>query len=336
MRLLHLVVAVVVGLVVGSTGVPVQAQTSQSALVSRIGAGAARLTTYNSGTGLLYVNLKGLTPGVWNEHLWSGTCASLGTRIAIFPGLIVPGSGALARTNPLTSPQAKGKTLRIVHGSEVLCTTFGMTVTPMAPTGPTQVALVVRVVDGDTIVIDRGYGPESLRYIGIDTPETVHPSEPVEWMGKEASDANRALVEGREVVLESDVSETDQYGRLIRYVWIRDGTSWTFVNLVLVAAGLAQVATYPPDVRYVDTYLAAQRTAQEHGLGLWAATPTPTATPSATAQPGNCDPSYPTVCIPPPPPDLDCGQIPYRRFQVVGSDPHRFDGDNDGIGCESG
>jgi micrococcal nuclease len=50
---------------------------------------------------------------------------------------------------------------------------------------------------------------------------------------------------------------------------------------------------------------------------------------------GNCDPSYPTVCIPPPPPDLDCGDIPYRRFQVIGSDPHNFDGDHDGIGCES-
>lgn len=65
------------------------------------------------------------------------------------------------------------------------------------------------------------------------------------------------------------------------------------------------------------------------------AAPVPTATP--TPQPAeNCDPSYPTVCIPPPPPDLDCGDIPYRRFQVVGRDPHRFDADNDGIGCESG
>lgn len=50
---------------------------------------------------------------------------------------------------------------------------------------------------------------------------------------------------------------------------------------------------------------------------------------------GNCHPSYPTVCIPPPPPDLDCSDIPYRRFRVIGKDPHRFDGDNDGIGCES-
>jgi hypothetical protein len=59
--------------------------------------------------------------------------------------------------------------------------------------------------------------------------------------------------------------------------------------------------------------------------------PTPTAAPS-----GDCDPSYPDVCIPSPPPDLDCGDIPYRRFTVIGDDPHRFDGDDDGIGCESG
>jgi hypothetical protein len=67
------------------------------------------------------------------------------------------------------------------------------------------------------------------------------------------------------------------------------------------------------------------------------ATPRPTAKPTRRPRPRrNCDPSYPTVCIPPWPPDLDCGDVPYRRFRVEGSDPHRFDADNDGIGCESG
>ncbi len=60
-----------------------------------------------------------------------------------------------------------------------------------------------------------------------------------------------------------------------------------------------------------------------------------TTAPPPPKPPRNCDPSYPTVCIKPPPPDLDCGEIPYRNFRVVGSDPHRFDGDNDGIGCET-
>lgn len=65
-----------------------------------------------------------------------------------------------------------------------------------------------------------------------------------------------------------------------------------------------------------------------------AETPAPTITPTATSRP-SCDTSYPTVCIPPPPPDLDCKNIPYRRFKVLPSDPHNFDSDHDGIGCES-
>ncbi len=214
-----------------------------------------------------------------------------------------------------------------------------------APVGPVEWAVVLRVIDGDTIEIDRGHGPERVRYIGIDSPETVDPSSPVEWMGPEASAANAALVEGRRVVLERDVSETDRYGRLLRYVWLEDPSSptgWLLVNLALVGAGFAQVATYPPDVRYVDLLLAAQEEARAAGRGLWApepaSTPTPKAAPKPTPTPtsgGDCDPSYPTVCIPPPPPDLDCRDIPYRRFQVLPPDPHRFDGDHDGIGCES-
>lgn len=212
-----------------------------------------------------------------------------------------------------------------------------------APTGPTEPARVVRVVDGDTIVIDRGRGQEKLRYIGVDTPETVKPGSPVEWMGPQASAANRTLVEGRDVVLERDVSEYDRYGRLLRYVWLHDGAAWTLVNLALVAAGYAQVVTYPPDVKYVERYLAAQGEARDAGRGLWGEPPSsaqpsqPAGSAGSTVAPGagSCDPAYPGVCIPPPPPDLDCQDVPYRRFTVLAPDPHRFDGDHDGIGCES-
>ena len=219
-------------------------------------------------------------------------------------------------------------------------------------------------------------------------------------------------------LLEKDVSETDRYGRLLRYVWVGD----LMVNAELVRLGYALVSTYPPDVKYQDLFLRLPQEARAAGRGMWAegATPTPspamatanvnarlragpgthypqvgsvlegtaleivarngagdwyqlasgawifgelvsnapavpvaavipTAVPTAVALPAtltplpappdparasNCDPSYPTVCIPPPPPDLDCGEIPYRRFQVVGADPHRVDGDHDGIGCE--
>ena len=149
-------------------------------------------------------------------------------------------------------------------------------VTDLAPVGATETAHVVRVVDGDTIVIDRGRGDERVRYIGIDTPESVKPNTPVEFMAKESSAANEALVAGRDVVLERDVSDADRYDRLLRYVWLREGDGWVLVNLELVRRGFAQAATYPPDVRWTDTFLAAQREAREAGLGLWGpATPTP-------------------------------------------------------------
>jgi micrococcal nuclease len=131
-------------------------------------------------------------------------------------------------------------------------------------------------VDGDTLVIDRGLGEERLRYIGVDAPESVKPGSPVEFMGKEASAANAALVEGATVALERDVSETDQYGRLLRYVWLREGDGWLLVNLELVRQGYASAVTYPPDVRWAGDFRDAERVARDAGLGLWgAATPVP-------------------------------------------------------------
>ena len=212
-----------------------------------------------------------------------------------------------------------------------------------APIGPTERATVLRIVDGDTIVIDRGNGQEKVRYIGMDTPESVKPGTPVQFMAKEASAANAALVGGKDVWLERDVSEVDRYGRLLRYIWLKDPSTtsgWLLVNLALVAQGYAQVSTYPPDVRYVDLFTSAQRSAREQGLGLWSTDGAGGASTSPGAAAGDasagCDPAYPDVCIPPPPPDLDCGDITFRRFEVLPPDPHNFDGDGNGIGCESG
>jgi micrococcal nuclease len=315
-----------------------------SASVVRVGAGASRLTLFSDGTGSLYVNLKSLTPGRWNEHLWTGTCDDLGRRVAVLPGLLVPASGRIARTNVLTARQAAGRTLRLVRGSDALCATFGPATAQLRPTGPTESATVVRVVDGDTIVVDRGSGiGESLRYIGMDTPETMDPRRPVQCMGAEASLANRRVVEGRTVILERDVSEVDRFGRLLRHVWLQDGSAWVLVGLRLVGDGYAYASSYPPDVKYDERMREAQREAESRGRGLWdpvtCATHTPTPSPSPTLTPANpsgpCHPAYPGVCIPPPPPDLDCGEIGYRDFRVLSPDPHRFDGDRDGIGCET-
>lgn len=125
--------------------------------------------------------------------------------------------------------------------------------------------LVTKVIDGDTIEVEINGEKKRVRYIGIDTPETVHPSKPVECFGKEASDRNKELVTGKMVRLEKDVSETDKYGRLLRYVYVDND----FINLRLVAEGYANVVTYPPDVKYSEQFLMAEREARKSDLGLW-------------------------------------------------------------------
>ena len=95
----------------------------------------------------------------------------------------------------------------------------------------------------------------------------------------------------------------------------------------MVREGYAVAAEYPPDTAHAAEFAAAENAARVAGLGLWGG--------CADPSPPACDPSYPTACIPSPPPDLDCGDIPYRRFKVLQPDPHRFDGDKDGVGCES-
>src|SRR3954447_20480255 len=139
----------------------------------------------------------------------------------------------------------------------------------LAPTGRLEEARVVRVVDGDTLIIDRGRGSERLRYIGVDAPESVKPDTPVEFMGHEALAANRALVAGGAVWLETDVSDRDRFDRLLRYVWTRDGDEWVMVNLELVREGYAQPSTFPPDVRWRDVFRDAERAARDAGVGLW-------------------------------------------------------------------
>ena len=167
------------------------------------------------------------------------------------------------------------------------------TVTP--PAGMVE-AQVVNVVDGDTIDVIIQGREFRLRYIGVDTPESVHPTIGEEPYGKEAAQRNRELVMGRTVYLEKDVSETDQYGRLLRYVYLPDGR---MLNEVLVREGYAQVATFPPDVRYQDRFLDAQRQAREEGAGLWgrcrdgAAAPRETSPTPATSAAAGHEPCAP-------------------------------------------
>ncbi len=137
-------------------------------------------------------------------------------------------------------------------------------------------ALATRAIDGDTIEVKIEGESYKVRYIGIDTPELHHPEKPVGHYAQEAYEKNRDLVEGKTVFLEKDVSETDRYGRLLRYVYTED----VFVNAYLVQQGYAQVSTYPPDVKYQERFLELQREAREAGRGLWG----PVLTPASPGQ----------------------------------------------------
>lgn len=237
------------------------------------------------------------------------------------------------------------------------------TATAAAPP-QTEQAIVTEIVDGDTIGVTINGQPFRLRYIGIDSPEKGQPRVAAQCYSAEATEANSALVMSQTLTLERDKSNTDRYKRLLRYAYLPDGR---MVNEVLVQIGAAFARRYPPDVKYQTRFAQAQAAAQVGAQGLWSgckvvngrtqslplvaptlappaeplpvavipptATPVPPPAPAAPAA-SNCDPSYPSLCIPINSPDLDCPDISARRFPVLPPDPHRFDGDHDGIGCE--
>lgn len=160
--------------------------------------------------------------------------------------------------------------LSILVGLLAACETASDVTGPSASgDGQSAGVRVTRVVDGDTAMMLLGGDEVRVRFIGIDTPESVAPDQPVECYGKQAAAYTTSRLEGRTVRLEFDIERTDQYGRTLAYVWIGD----ELFNETLVAEGYALVTTYPPDVKYVDRFVAAQRAAREAGRGLWGACP---------------------------------------------------------------
>jgi endonuclease YncB( thermonuclease family) len=207
--------------------------------------------------------------------------------------------------------------------------------------GPQPGGQVASVYDGDTLTLANS---QRVRLLQIDTPELGSG----ECYSRAARSELLSLAPlGSLAGLESDprLDQRDRYGRLLRYVW-RKGKN---VNVELVRRGAATPYFYGGDRgKYADTLMAAAKLAKAGKRGLWKACPgtkldpygsvtTSRSGPPATKSPasGKCDPSYRGVCIPPPPPDLDCDDVPYSGFSVVGSDPHGFDGDGDGVGCEA-
>ena len=143
---------------------------------------------------------------------------------------------------------------------------------PLSPNARLD-AVVSRVVDGDTVRVRLSGRSETVRYIGVDTPESVSRRTPVECFGKAASELNRRLVAGQPVRLRLDAEPRDRYGRLLAYVFRRrDGL---FVNEALVRRGFATILTIPPNVAQAARLRAAQRDARGARRGLWAACPPP-------------------------------------------------------------
>lgn len=132
---------------------------------------------------------------------------------------------------------------------------------------------VERVVDGDTAIINIDGKSHRVRFIGVNTPEST---TRIEEYGKEASNFTKKYLTGKEVYLEKDVSQTDKYDRLLRYIWLENPDNLSLeeieskmFNAILLKEGYAQVATFPPDVKYVEKFKIIQRKAREQNLGLW-------------------------------------------------------------------
>ena len=219
---------------------------------------------------------------------------------------------------------------------------------------------VERVIDGDTVRLRvRGF-QDTVRLVGIDTPETRHPSEPVQCFGPAATRrAKRLLPEGQRVRLVTDPTQAvrDRYGRLLAYVYKpgRKGPRGS-VNWSLIQSGHAKVYVYRGvRFRYAVPFFRSQHRARKNKTGLWGPPcrgntrkpdpsarrpapppePAPAPPPPAPSPPApGCDPNYAGACIPIYPPDVNCTEIPDRNFRVVGTDLHRLDVDRDGIACE--
>ena len=217
--------------------------------------------------------------------------------------------------------------------------------TQEVPVATNELYTVTKVVDGDTIAINLNGKSETIRMIGIDTPETADPRTTVQCFGKEASDKAKELLTGKKVRIEKDPTqgERDKYDRLLAYVWREDGL---FFNRYMVEQGYAHEYTYNTAYKHQSEFKAAEAAAQAQKRGLWApgvcdakttppasqpvkSTPPPAAAPNSnytcTANTYNCT-DFSTHAE---------AQAVFNACGGVGNDIHRLDSDSDGDACES-
>ena len=206
-----------------------------------------------------------------------------------------------------------------------------------------QTVTVRRVIDGDTIEVNPPLSwTEDVRLLGVDTPETVDPGEPVEPYGPEASAFTKQQLEGERVTLIFDQEKRDQYGRALAYVRI-GGQSETF-NETLLKQGYAQLYVVPPNDRFEARFSQAQDQARQAQRGIWGL---PKDQQCELADRGNgigegspgCQRQVPRPA-PDPGVDKDCGDFRSQaeaqaELERNPSDPNNLDGDGDGGACES-
>lgn len=254
-------------------------------------------------------------------------------------------------------PLLAGALFFFILGGIVLSKSFQNSTIPEAPPSPqvkseateveelSNAVKVLKVIDGDTITLEGGV---VLRYIGIDTPETKDPRTSVQCFGEKASEENKRLVEGKMVRLEKDISETDRYGRLLRYVYVDDPSTDSgqaiFVNDYLVKEGFAHASSYPPDVKYQSLFTLSEAEARTAGKGLWSECkiPNTTTSPSPSANPVTLGATSDS--------NINCSQNTYNcsSFKTqpeaqnvfdncggTSNDVHKLDRDGDGRVCET-
>ena len=206
------------------------------------------------------------------------------------------------------------------------------------PTTQSDLYTVSSVIDGDTIQVVIDNKKEAIRLIGIDSPETVDPRKPVQCFGKEASAKAKSLLSGKSVRLESDPTqgERDKYQRLLRYVFLEDGTNF---NKLMISEGYAHEYTYNIPYKYQSEFKQAQKDAEENKRGLWADNACPTTTPQPSpantgTSGGSSGSNSGFTCAG----KTTCGQMSScaeAQFYLNSCGVSRLDGDKDGVPCES-
>lgn len=208
----------------------------------------------------------------WDEYTRTVTAIKAGTEIRLVTGgqAYKNGSPVILDVPATIIDDRTMVPLRFVSealGSMVAWDAATQTVNIISPGRQRIPCKVTRVLEGDTIEVDLGGRQEKVRLIGVNTPSGITPARGEDSYRKQASNYAKEMLAGKQIDLELDIQERDDYGQLLGYVWLQN----ILFNYEMVNQGYAQIMAIPPNIRYVDILVAAQREAREAARGLWSA-----------------------------------------------------------------